>query len=94
MLQGTVVYEQYQEFKDEPFYGTYFAFNASPILMVNDVDLIKNMMVKDFSHFVDRNVVFDLFGGTAETDHAWNKQMTNVKGDEWKDVRFEAEQAI
>ena len=39
------------EFRDERFFG-YFLF-GKPFLMVNDVELVKNIKVKDFGHFVD-----------------------------------------
>ncbi len=87
--QGDIAYEQYQEFKDEKFYGTYMLPKCFPALMVKDPEYLKDIMVKDFNHFVDRNSALELFGkdGPTKTDHAWQKQLTNSKGDYWKDAR-------
>jgi hypothetical protein len=41
----------YRNYEAEPFIG-YFQ-GRTPILFVKDLDLIKNIFVKDFSHFVD-----------------------------------------
>jgi len=35
-----------------PWYGGYFL--ASPVLVVRDVDVVKDIMVKKFDHFTDR----------------------------------------
>ncbi len=79
--------DQYRQFKDEKYYGTYFGVSASPMLIVNDPELIRHILVKDFSNFVDRNSVIEFAGGKSKTDIAWQKQMTNLKGDEWRDIR-------
>ena len=44
---------QGQEAGNRPFYGGYFLLN--PVLFLKDVDLVKQVTVKDFDHFVDRN---------------------------------------
>ena len=40
-------------FKNEDYYGTYMF--GKPVLNVNNPDLIKEILVKDFNKFVDRN---------------------------------------
>jgi len=42
----------YQDFKDVPWYGGYFM--SSPVLVVRDVEAVKDIMVKKFDHFTDR----------------------------------------
>ena len=66
------------QFKDEKIYGTYGNFGA-PILMVNDPNLIKGIMIRDFNYFVDRMVTLELFSGTAHTDKVWQKQIINLR---------------
>lgn len=44
----------YDEFKSEPLIGIYGG--RSPVLIVNDMDLIKNVLIKDFSVFADRGI--------------------------------------
>lgn len=42
----------YLDNSDKPLLGVWSL--TKPFLLVNDVDLIKNMLVKDFQHFHDR----------------------------------------
>ena len=61
---------------------------GKPALIIKNVDMIRNVMVKDFSHFVDRNS-----SGTAnwcqggDLDQLWAKGISELSGDLWKDVR-------
>jgi hypothetical protein len=41
--------EFYDAFPEEPFVGLYEAMN--PLIIIRDPELIKHVMVKDFSHF-------------------------------------------
>jgi len=75
------------QFKDEKFFG-FFMF-GKPVLMVNDVELVKHIKVKDFSHFVDsqnEDLVNAIRRG-GDLDTLFNRNITSAKGDEWKDVR-------
>ena len=54
---GEVFLKLYNETKHEKFVGTWMMFK--PSLMVNDPDLIKNIVIKDFNHFQDRGVYVD-----------------------------------
>ncbi|CAG7785564.1 unnamed protein product [Allacma fusca] len=47
-----------------------------------DLDLIKQVFVKDFDHFMDRRII-DL----NKTDILFSKMLTNKSGKEWKDLR-------
>lgn len=86
---GDVAYKQYLDFDGEKVYGTYMLAVCHPILMIRDPDIIKDVLVKDFSHFVDRTQLIDIFGtdGPTETDLAWQTQMSSARGEEWKGLR-------
>jgi cytochrome P450 family 6 len=45
--------EQYELLKGEKFYGTYAL--TRPVLVLMDPEIMKQVMVKDFNNFVDRN---------------------------------------
>ena len=79
---------QGKETGDRPFYGGYFL--RSPVLFVKDVDLVKQITVKDFDYFIDRNSssMKEIFlGGNTRADKIWSKQLTSAEGDEWKNIR-------
>ncbi|XP_058788799.1 probable cytochrome P450 6a14 isoform X2 [Phymastichus coffea] len=44
----------YRKFKKYPFHGLYVFYN--PVLMINDPELIRNVLVKDFTYFCDRGL--------------------------------------
>lgn len=44
--------QMYDEYKNEPAFGIFEG--TKPILVINDLDLIKDVLIKDFSLFVDR----------------------------------------
>ena len=45
-------------------------------------------MVKDFNHFVDRNCASqNMMSEGGELEQLWGKGMTDLSGDEWKEVR-------
>ena len=73
--------------KNLPFYGIYF--NALTILMVNDADIAKNILVKDFDFFIDRNgqFVLDMFETKHKCDIIFCNQMSNSTGELWKNLR-------
>ena len=76
----------YHRFKQHKLSGFYML--GKPILIVNDPELIRHVMVKDFDHFVDRvddNVRKTFMGGSL--DSLWSRQLTMLRGDAWKDVR-------
>jgi len=79
--------EGYRKFRDEKYYG-WFLF-GKPVLGINDMELLKNIQVKDFNHFVDRNEsnTTNIFKKGGELDKLWGKQLTLASGDEWKDIR-------
>ncbi|CAG5123574.1 unnamed protein product [Candidula unifasciata] len=70
--------EMYNRYKDKKVYGIYNL--GKPILMVRDLDIVKDIMVKHFNSFVDRRVVF-------EFDPPFKENMLMLKGEHWKHVR-------
>lgn len=77
----------YHRFKEEPLYGWFLL--GKPVLGVNNLDLVKNILVKDFNNFVDRNsdIMQEALKSGGDLDKLWINQMSNMKGDDWKDVR-------
>lgn len=67
------------EVKDKPFFGM-FLFHK-PGLIVNDPELIKQLLVKDFNHFVNRYVSSDVH------DPLGYYNLFSVKSFMWKKIR-------
>ena len=42
----------YEKFREQPVYGWFIL--GKPVLGINNLELIKNILVKDFNNFVDR----------------------------------------
>ena len=78
----------YEKYRDEKFLGMYGPM-GTPLLMVHDLDMAKNILIKDFDHFVDRSANFDIFGAksTNLTDQLWNNCLAVLKGEKWKTMR-------
>jgi len=77
----------HEKFKNEKYFGI-FMF-GKPLLNINDPELLKQIQVKDFDHFVDRispELNRKFFGG-GDIDQVWVRQLTSLSGEEWKDVR-------
>ncbi|KAI8786626.1 cytochrome P450 3A7, partial [Biomphalaria glabrata] len=59
-------------------YGWYDT--RTPILVVKDLDMIKDILVKNFNYFVDRRV-------PMEHDEPFRDNLLTLRGDRWKHVR-------
>ena len=57
---------------------------SEPLLVVAEPELIKNIMIKDFNVFVNRN---DINLNTINGDPAFNRALPFVKDDQWKNLR-------
>ena len=76
-----------KEAKGLPFYGAYFL--RAPLLFLTDAEMIKQITIKDFDYFVDRNA--SNFAGVKKTNQLADKilmeQMSSAEGDRWKSIR-------
>jgi hypothetical protein len=84
MRKKTVVgmdHEYYRRFKSlgVKFGGIMEA--RKPVVYAVDPDFIKQILVKDFDHFVDRRKM------ALGSDRLMNKMLSLLEGQEWKDVR-------
>ena len=70
----------YEQHSDKPYVGI-FSFDK-PILLVRDLELVKNILVKDFQYFIDRNTSFD-----EKLDPLFSKILFVVKGQLWRHWR-------
>lgn len=61
-------------------YGGFYIF-SKPFFFVVDIDLIKNIMVTDFNHFVDRNIYIN------EEVEPISANLVGLKGNKWRNVR-------
>ena len=73
----------YEQYKQLPVVG-YINF-GTPNLVVNDLDMVKQIMVKDFDHFVDRRA-FEV-NETVLVNKYFSNMLTTMKGDKWKYFR-------
>ncbi|KAK6641866.1 hypothetical protein RUM44_013584 [Polyplax serrata] len=65
----------------QKFVGIYM-FRNEPAILVRDPELVKHILIKDFEHFTDRNVVCD-----EKRDPIGFNIMFNLEGQKWKFVR-------
>ena len=65
---NNLVREDYEKFKDEDMYGWFLL--GKPVLGVINLEMIKDIFVKDFNHFVDRNaeILSNTFKSSGELD--------------------------
>jgi cytochrome P450 family 6 len=71
--------EQYKLFPEERYIGIFFFM--SPFLMIRDPQLIHQILIKDFTHFYDRGMVYD------ERLDLLSSHLVNLKGQKWKSLR-------
>ncbi|XP_069942992.1 cytochrome P450 3A21, partial [Cherax quadricarinatus] len=71
--------EVYHKYGGASLCGLYDLF--LPVLMIGDPVLLKGILVKDFDHFVDRQIF------RAEEGSITNKMLIRKSGDEWKALR-------
>lgn len=56
-FMGTYIKKLHDEYKHEPFIGTFL--KRQPLLIIHDLDMIKTVLIKDFSTFSSRGVTFN-----------------------------------
>ncbi|XP_013199514.1 cytochrome P450 9e2 [Amyelois transitella] len=70
----------YNAFPSERFVGRYEFLN--PMLIIQDIELVKKITVKDFEHFLDHRAFVD-----EQADPFFGRNLFSLKGQEWKDMR-------
>merc|ERR1711911_222281 len=55
--------------------------------MINDIDIAKKILIKDFDHFVDRTMFGLKFDENVEADRIFSQMFMFSKGDDWKSGR-------
>jgi cytochrome P450 len=80
-----VLKDEAKKTKGKKFYGTYF-FKAE-MLVLQDPEVIKTILVKDFQNFTDRQAGESPMAKGTETDKMWSKQLVMSNGDKWKQQR-------
>ncbi|KAK9308099.1 hypothetical protein QLX08_001816 [Tetragonisca angustula] len=73
------LHKVYQEFKDEPMFGVYM--RRSAILVLKDPELIKDVLVRDFSKFADRGLI------VYERTEPLSAQLINLDPERWRPLR-------
>jgi len=83
-LLKTTIGEQLQKIydahSDKPYVGI-FSFDK-PCLFIRDLELVKNILVKDFHNFIDRTVLFE-----AKFDPLFGNTLPILKGQRWRHLR-------
>lgn len=83
IMQKVAFCEQIDEFyhsTTEPFIGIYGLF--WPSLIARDPNFIRNILIKDFNHFVDRGVYVN------EKNDPLSAHLFALSGDKWKNLRI------
>ena len=70
----------YNEHSDKPYVGI-FSFDK-PSLLIRDPELVKNILVKDFQTFMDRNV-----SAEEELDPLFANVLSFLRGQLWRHLR-------
>ena len=76
---GTHYQNVYNKFKDEKVVGMFDM--TEPYLMIKDPELLKDIMTKDFQHFVDRSLQ------DPDVLPPVNRHLFNMHGEPWKIMR-------
>ncbi|XP_055902900.1 probable cytochrome P450 6a18 [Eupeodes corollae] len=79
-LLRDIMQEYYQKFKGcGPFVGMYFYIN--PAILVLDLDLVRDILIKDFNNFTDRGVYCN------ERDDPLSAHLFSLEGEKWRAMR-------
>ena len=70
----------YNEHSDKPYVGI-FSFDK-PSLLIRDVELVKNILVKDFQYFMDRTISFE-----DKFHPIFGNNLAVLKGQLWRHIR-------
>ena len=76
----------HKKYQGERYVGWFMM--GQPVLNINDPELLRIIMVKDFNHFVERSSYDgDMFKEGGQYDKLWGLQLTGAQGEEWKQLR-------
>ncbi|XP_072397933.1 cytochrome P450 9e2-like [Diabrotica undecimpunctata] len=70
----------YKNFPGSRYFGLY-QFNV-PIMVIKDVDLIKQMVIKDFDYFNEHRAF-----AREDVDPMWAKNLFSLTGNKWRNMR-------
>nr|CAD7424993.1 unnamed protein product [Timema monikensis] len=76
---GTVMMDLYHKLEGKPYGGIFMI--TSPVLLVRDPEIIKQVFVKDFDHFIDRSI------NIHEKINPLEGNLFMLKGDRWRWLR-------
>jgi cytochrome P450 family 6 len=76
---GCILKELYDATKKESVVGIYFSYR--PVLLVNDPELIRDILIKDFTSFHDRGIYAD------EKNDILSGNLISLSGQKWRDLR-------
>lgn len=54
----------------------------NPVVFVTDPEIIKQITVKDFDHFVDHRLTID-----ENVDPIFGRNLVSIKGNKWREMR-------
>ena len=77
---GKILEVMYRDHKHEPYVGIFMC--DKPALLVNDLDIIKNILVKDAHVFLDHNIETN-----EGVNPIWSNIMFGLKGETWRHTR-------
>ena len=78
--------ELQDKYRTERYVG-WFLFRQ-PVLNINDPELLRIIMVKDFNTFVERSSYDgETFKVGGKWDRLWGRMLTSAQGEEWKQIR-------
>ena len=78
---GKQLQQIYEQHSDKPYVGI-FSFDK-PSLLIRDLELVKNILVKDFQNFTDRITSSD-----EKLDPLFSRALFVIKGQRWRNWRI------
>ena len=73
------------EFKDEKVFGYFFM--GQPTVVINDEEIAKNIMIKDFDHFDELRTFGYKSKKPSKGNNMFNHMLTSMPGDKWRKIR-------